>query len=426
MKSHSLSLLLLYIFTSCTLEPFPSAESIYTVSVADQLPAKNIVSTCVIEVIDAESFGNATKSFKLSWSGTTTKFLNGSNEITVTYGGEQLAVPFYSTAAGNASLTVTPNEVSSLNQISFVEFFNPIADDLFSTELSATSLPADNQSELTLQITAGNTTIDPTKKISFATTKGRFLTGSTSSERPFDANGQCFEKLKSSEPGLAVITITYDDLAVVREFQFTAPDASTLLQLQPASTNIVADGIASVQVQALVNPPFIVAGQTVNYASSLGSWQGTNASSTTTALPNAIGQATALLRSTSPGVASITASYSNQVASASVNFIESRPDYLSVVSVDQVANSPLKKMTISLLRSNGGTCSNGLAVSFGADNSDILFTNTTLSQTLNNQVQVETSLWHPDNNFADTIIVTATTLNQLNQLISVQYPVVIE
>lgn len=303
-------------------------------------------------------------------------FLN-SNSNTITLGIDdkhQATVFLKSGTQGTATIRATV--ASTYSATSTVNFAAPDADKIFTVAPFTDNVAADGTTTMVLTVAVNKNLPAADQSIVFTADNNATFTNNTGSMTiPTDGSGNAIAYLKKSAEGPVHLTMT--DLGVTRNItvNFVAPNADNIFTIAPFTDNIVADGLTTMVLTAVVNKKLPVAAQTVTFTADNGATFSNN-TPTTAATADASGNAIAYLKKSTEGPVHVTLSSGGATRSVSVTFVAPNADNIFTIApftdnimADGVStmvlaavvnkNLPLAAQTVSFTADNSATFSNG-------------------------------------------------------------------
>ncbi len=242
---------------------------------------------------------------------------------------------------GGASGCYDPNKITA-------------PDEIFSITASPQTISADGFS--TSQITARVTPVHDRAVKVFFSNAGGTLSGNTTEGRTPDSNGEVVVFLKSEiTPKTAVVTAearSGTDLVASRSVSvtFAAASPDSVIKLTASPAEIVADGVASIQLRAEVNPA--LTNRAVTFRTTNGTFSPTAEQPVTELRDQPTGSdgvaVAQLYGVTGVGTALVTATAGGYSATQTVTFTRALPDYMALEATPLAISRALETNTVAM------------------------------------------------------------------------------
>lgn len=381
------------------------------------LPADGEATTLVSAAIPLDS---RVEPRQITFASTAGTFSGQAQHVTVAVGpdGRATALLKAPTAPALAFVTARAGETTLQDSVRFVA----PAPALQAFTVSSPTVPADNETTVTLRAVAAPSATAQPRLVTFHSSSGSFLGGNGDSiVVAANGSGEAVAVLKApGTPGLAVVRARAGATELQNTIQFT-PAPPQLQTLSLAARELPADGATTVTLRALLSPG--ATNRNVRFGTTAGTLLGTTGQADTVVVPaDPAGVATVLLKAdTALGVALIRASAGSTTILDSVRFVRARPDQISL-SADsfRVLPDPAHplNLTVTLGRSIGRV-TRGATVEFTAMRPDSTslgwFGGTTTSD---NSGTVTTNYTPGSTTYEGSVIITARTTGINGETIS--------
>jgi hypothetical protein len=404
---------------SCKIEPEITPADLFSIEVADSIKTGNSYSEVTILYNPEHPEPDISKrKFSLSLS-EDAKFQNGTNAMTVEIIDNKATALIRSSKAYTCVLSVEPNELSDYAQKRNIVFYTP--DTSNSLEIQVTpetmDVPANDIDVYTIVATIPEDLVIDTAKVRLFTPLGTFSNNSQNIVLIPNNQRKVTTSIKSSSPGIASIFMNFRGINETFSINFLPVASNEMIEIEVTDPQATADGVDIIHVEAQLLNFTPGANQTILLTATNGTWLGTSSSSTSLTA-NYEGRVSANLKSQSPGISAITATYSIWSVSDNGTFTFSDPDYLQLTSSDYTPseNSP-QTLTTKLLR-NIGTPNSGLSAFYTCLDTNIIITAVTPAELTGNSVVSTAQFWNSNPNFQGNVEIKSSVIRFQGDTIS--------
>lgn len=352
-----------------TLNPSRISEFLSITTSASSIPANGVSRVTITIQIDPESDLDKRLVTITTSAGT---LVWGSGEgLTTTLPVDETGRAIVDLRSGTTDGPVRLDvKVGPISRTITLQFTSVRRDDLYSVEVSRTTLPADGFSTARITVTLRQLGSARQRMVTFETSGGILvgpgLTAARQASVTADADGVAAVDLQADKTvGPVRMAITALDRTEQIEFTFAPVDPSQVITLSADPGSVAADGASTVTLVARVAPGLPGSRRSVTFRTTLGQFlPGRTGEFTIDA--DGTNKAQATLVSSSVGSARLTATVDGTTADAGVQFTTALPDSVFVSpAAASLRSGETTLVTVTLLR-NIGEVSPRLQVDYSA------------------------------------------------------------